>query len=129
MSDRSLREGSSNFAIEALKYQRKAANLKKWLPKVDSRGHHWVDDIEAPELQEVTSNKSLLSDPKTVTKKVAQISLRDRAAELAASRLTVRTKDFEAIGVPRQYMTMMCEEGILERVGFGTYRLAKARGN
>lgn len=100
-----------------------------WIPKVDSRGHHWVDDIEAPELQDVTSKKSLLSDPKTVTKKVAQISLRDRAAELAASRLTVRTKDFEAIGVPRQYMTMMCEEGILERVGFGTYRLAKARGN
>jgi hypothetical protein len=27
LPDRSLREGSSNFAIEALKYQRKAANL------------------------------------------------------------------------------------------------------
>ncbi|WP_326490200.1 type IV toxin-antitoxin system AbiEi family antitoxin domain-containing protein [Sphingopyxis sp. NFH-91] len=53
------------------------------------------------------------------------MSLRDRAAELAASRLTVRTKDFEAIGVPRHYMALMCEEGILERVGFGLYRLAQ----
>lgn len=97
----------------------------KWLPKVDSRGHHWVDDIEAPELQEVTPEKSTSADLKIARTRVSQISLRERAAELAASRLTVRTKEFEAIGVPRQYMTMMCEEGILERVGFGLYRLAQ----
>jgi hypothetical protein len=35
----------------------------------------------------------------------------------------VRTKDFGAIGIPRCYLARMCEEGLLEKVSYGLYRV------
>lgn len=43
---------------------------------------------------------------------------------LVGDERTARTKDFEAIGVPRHYLTRMCEEGLLEKIGWGVYRTA-----
>lgn len=37
----------------------------------------------------------------------------------------MRTKEFEAIGVPRHYPTLMCREGLLKKVGYGAYQLAE----
>ncbi|WP_143043360.1 type IV toxin-antitoxin system AbiEi family antitoxin domain-containing protein [Sphingopyxis sp. YR583] len=54
----------------------------------------------------------------------ARLSLRERAIDLAKRSGTVRTKDLEAVGVPRQYPPMMCREGLLIRVGYGVYRAA-----
>lgn len=51
-------------------------------------------------------------------------SLRDKAYALARERATVKTCDFSAIGIPRQYLTWMCEEGLLVKVGYGVYRAA-----
>lgn len=51
-----------------------------------------------------------------------------RAIELAKQRGTVRTKDLEAIGIPRQYPPIMCNEGLLIRVGYGVYRAATDAG-
>ncbi len=34
----------------------------------------------------------------------------------------MKTYDFTAIGIPRHYLTWMCEEGLLEKVGYGVYR-------
>lgn len=48
-------------------------------------------------------------------------SLRDRAVALAIERGTVRTRDLTDIGVPRCYLTRMCEEGLLTKVGYGLY--------
>jgi len=47
--------------------------------------------------------------------------LRDRAVALAIERGTVRTRDLTDIGVPRCYLTRMCEEGLLTKVGYGLY--------
>jgi len=37
----------------------------------------------------------------------------------------VRTRDLSDIGVPRCYLTRMCDEGLLIKVGYGRYRVAK----
>ncbi|WP_421579937.1 type IV toxin-antitoxin system AbiEi family antitoxin domain-containing protein [Shinella sp. M31] len=41
---------------------------------------------------------------------------------MAAERGTVKTRDFTAIGIPRHYLTWMCDEGLLVKVGYGVYR-------
>ncbi len=52
------------------------------------------------------------------------LSLRERAYALASERAMARTRDFTAIGIPRHYLAMMCEEGLLVKVGYGVYRAA-----
>ncbi|RJT32858.1 hypothetical protein D3227_26055 [Mesorhizobium waimense] len=49
-------------------------------------------------------------------------SLRDRAVALAQERGEVRTRDLTDIGIPRRYLSRMCEEGLLVKVGYGWYR-------
>ena len=49
-------------------------------------------------------------------------SLRDRAVALARERGIVRTRELTDIGVPRYYLTRMCEEGLFEKVSYGLYR-------
>lgn len=51
-------------------------------------------------------------------------SLREKAYAFARGRATVRTYDFTAIGIPRHYLTWICEEGLLEKVGYGVDREA-----
>jgi hypothetical protein len=36
----------------------------------------------------------------------------------------VRTNELTEIGVPRWYLTRMCDEGLLVKVGYGRYRAA-----
>ncbi|RJT28296.1 hypothetical protein D3227_34465 [Mesorhizobium waimense] len=51
-------------------------------------------------------------------------SLRDRAVALAQVRCEVRTRDLTDIGIPRCYLSRMCGEGLLVKVGYGRYRAA-----
>nr|WP_250889220.1 type IV toxin-antitoxin system AbiEi family antitoxin domain-containing protein [Mesorhizobium sp. dw_380] len=51
-------------------------------------------------------------------------SLRQRAVALARERGVVRTRDLTNIGIPRRYLTRMCNEGLLIKVGYGIYRAA-----
>ena len=51
-------------------------------------------------------------------------SLRERAVALAQERGVVRTGDLTDIGIPRCYLTRMCDEGLLVKVGYGLYRAA-----
>ncbi|MDF0546091.1 type IV toxin-antitoxin system AbiEi family antitoxin domain-containing protein [Sphingobium sp. H39-3-25] len=53
-------------------------------------------------------------------------SLRQRAVALAQERGEVRTKDLTDIGVHRCYLSRMCDEGLLVKVGFGRYRAASS---
>jgi hypothetical protein len=39
----------------------------------------------------------------------------------------VRTQQLTAIGIPRCYLTRMCEEGLLEKVSYGRYRAIKRK--
>nr|WP_293853938.1 type IV toxin-antitoxin system AbiEi family antitoxin domain-containing protein [Sphingomonas sp. SCN 67-18] len=49
-------------------------------------------------------------------------SLRDRAVALACECGEVRTRDLTEIGIPRCYLSKMCAEGLLVKVGYGRYR-------
>ncbi len=51
-------------------------------------------------------------------------TLRERAVSLAREKGEVRKKDLTDIGVPRHYLTRMCEEGLLMKAGYGRYRAA-----
>ncbi|WP_352791711.1 type IV toxin-antitoxin system AbiEi family antitoxin domain-containing protein [Mesorhizobium sp. M0619] len=46
-------------------------------------------------------------------------SLRNRAVALAQERGEVRTRDLTDVGIPRCYLSRMCEEGLLVKVGYG----------
>jgi hypothetical protein len=37
----------------------------------------------------------------------------------------VRTRDLTSIGIPRCYLTRMCDEGLLIKVAYGIYRAAE----
>jgi hypothetical protein len=52
-------------------------------------------------------------------------SLRERAVALAQERGMVRTRDLTDIGIPRCYLTRMCDEGLLINIGYGLYRAAE----
>ncbi|KGB53062.1 hypothetical protein FG91_02993 [Sphingopyxis sp. LC81] len=96
---------------------------KKWLPGDYSHEDLWSEDIEKPQKHGSTPAKVAFKAAET-SKPEPRLSLRERAIELAKQRGTVRTKDLEAIGIPRQYPLMMCNEGLLVRVRYGVYRAA-----
>jgi predicted transcriptional regulator of viral defense system len=49
---------------------------------------------------------------------------RDRAIEVARQQGIARGRDFDAAGVPRVYLQRLRDEGVLQQVGRGLYRLA-----
>lgn len=49
-------------------------------------------------------------------------TLRERAMALARQKGEVRTKDLAEIGIPRCYLTRMCDEGLLVKIGYGRYQ-------
>jgi predicted transcriptional regulator of viral defense system len=49
---------------------------------------------------------------------------RDRALEVARRQGIARGRDFDAAGVPRVYLQRLRDEGVLEQVGRGLYKLA-----
>ena len=51
-------------------------------------------------------------------------TLGERAVALARERGEVRTAELTAIGIPRCYLSRMCDEGLLLKVGYGRYRAA-----
>jgi hypothetical protein len=51
-------------------------------------------------------------------------TLRERAVALARKRGGVGTGELTAVGIPRCYLSQMCDEGLLVKVGYGRYRVA-----
>lgn len=51
-------------------------------------------------------------------------TLRERAVALAREHGEVRTAELSAIGIPRCYLSRMCDEGLLVKIGYGCYRAA-----
>jgi predicted transcriptional regulator of viral defense system len=49
---------------------------------------------------------------------------RDRALEVARRQGIARGRDFDAAGVPRVYLQRLRDEGILQQIGRGLYKLA-----
>lgn len=51
-------------------------------------------------------------------------SLRECAVAFVRERGEVRTEDLTEVGIPRCYLSRMCDEGLLLKVGHGRYRVA-----
>ena len=51
---------------------------------------------------------------------------RERALEVARRQGIARGRDFDAAGVPRVYVQRLRDEGVLQQIGRGLYRLAEA---
>jgi len=50
----------------------------------------------------------------------------DLVLRLLRRKGVVRASDLERHGIPRVYLTRLCQKGLVERVGRGLYRLARA---
>jgi predicted transcriptional regulator of viral defense system len=57
---------------------------------------------------------------------VTQPTHRERALEVARQQGIARGRDFDAAGVPRVYLQRLRDEGVLQQVGRGLYKLAGA---
>lgn len=55
------------------------------------------------------------------------LSPRDRLLKLARTAGLVRPKDLAAIGVPREYLRRLCQEGVLQKASRGLYVLTAAQ--
>ena len=51
-------------------------------------------------------------------------SLRERAVAFVRERGEVRTKVLTGIDIPRFYLSRMCHEVLLQKTGYGRYRVA-----
>lgn len=54
-------------------------------------------------------------------------SPRQRVLRLAGERGVLRPRDLEEIQVPREYLSRLCDEGLLRRPSRGIYTLARAK--
>jgi len=53
-------------------------------------------------------------------------SKKERVLELVRQRGVLRPRDLDSVGIPREYLTRLCNEGLLERPGRGLYVAADA---
>lgn len=100
---------------------------EKWLPGVDEEANYEFaiarrrTTPQPTRMRKRDRNRAealrLAGGPKS--------SLRERAVALARERGIVRTHDLSDIGIPRCYLTRMCDEGLLIKVGYGIYRAAE----
>lgn len=74
----------------------------------------WVDRAE-PLARQPT--------PRSPVTKPRSESLRARAMAYAAGRPVISTAEFGRIGITRQYLSVICADGQLERIAYGRYRL------
>lgn len=97
-----------------------------WLPGVDDNEKFELaiplrqNGPPAPKLRKRDRDRAealhLAREPKS--------ALRERAVARGCERGEVRTAELSAIGIPRCYLSRMCEEGLLVKIGHGRYRAA-----
>jgi hypothetical protein len=97
---------------------------RKWLPGVDEDTSYV---FAIPILYGNRRRRKAAEDRKAAAaalrrERRVQPSLREKAVAFARHNGVVRTKELGAIGIPRCYLARMCEEGLLEKVGYGLYR-------
>jgi hypothetical protein len=100
-------------------------NRGKWLPELSE-----AENYELPILRQTTREPAVRQRKRDRDRaeRVRQAggpkpTLRERAVAYARARREVRTAELTAIGVPRCYLSKMCEEGLLVKVGHGRYRV------
>jgi len=102
------------------------ARKNSWLPGIDETEQYEMsvtlrhDTPQPPRIRKRDRERAealrLDGGPKS--------SLRERAVALARELGVVKTRDLTDIGVPRCYLSKMCDEGLLVKVGYGLYRIA-----
>lgn len=104
---------------------------RKWLARISENANY---EYSIPLLRATPASPKMRKRDRDRAEAIRLVggpkpSLRDRAVALALERGTVRTRDLTDIGVPRCYLTRMCDEGLLEKVSYGVYRAAKWKGH
>lgn len=84
-----------------------------------------LDHIQTPSVK--VRKRDRLRAEKIAAAGGSKPTLRDRAVMVVAKLGEARTRDLTEIGIPRCYLTRMCEEGLLIKVGYGRYRAAQRR--
>ena len=57
---------------------------------------------------------------------MANKSRKEQVIEVVKEKGVLRPRDLESYGIPREYLSRLCERGLLQRVGRGLYVLADA---
>jgi predicted transcriptional regulator of viral defense system len=57
---------------------------------------------------------------------MAKKSRKEQIIEVVKEKGVLRPKDLDSYGIPREYLSRLCERGLLQRVGRGLYVLADA---
>ena len=57
---------------------------------------------------------------------MANKSRKEQVIEVVKEKGVLRPKDLDSYGIPREYLSRLCERGLLQRVGRGLYVLADA---
>ncbi|WP_342215994.1 type IV toxin-antitoxin system AbiEi family antitoxin domain-containing protein [Mesorhizobium sp. L-8-3] len=100
---------------------------RRWLPEVDeTEKYEFAIALrqDAPQPQQVRKRDRDRAEALRLAGGPPP-SLRDRAVALARERGEVRTAELTAIGIPRCYLSRMCDEGLLVKIGYGRYRAAE----
>jgi predicted transcriptional regulator of viral defense system len=58
---------------------------------------------------------------------MANKSRKEQVIEVVKEKGVLRPRDLDSYGIPREYLSRLCERGLLQRVGRGLYVLADAK--
>lgn len=98
----------------------------EWLPEIDEDAKYEFAIVRRQAAPQPTKMRKRDRDRAEGLRLAGgpKLSLRARAVAFAQERGVVRTRDLTEIGIPRCYLTRMCDEGRLIKVGYGLYRAA-----
>ena len=104
--------------------QRRTIQKRRWLAGVDEEANYEFSISLRPTTPKLPKMRKRDRDRAEGLRLAGgpKPSLRERAVALAQKRGVVRTRDLTDIGIPRCYLTWMCDEGLLIKVGHGLYR-------
>lgn len=102
---------------------------RKWLAGVDENANFdlpiSLNHIQTPSVK--VRKRDRLRAERIAAAGGPMPTLREHAVRLVEKLGEARTRDLTEIGIPRCYLTRMCEEGLLIKVGYGRYRAAQRR--
>jgi hypothetical protein len=95
-----------------------------WLPGVDETEKYELAILLRPERAPLAEAAQARRDRAEALRLAGgpKPTLREQAVALARERGEVRTGELTAVGIARCYLSRMCDEGLLVKVGYGRYR-------
>jgi hypothetical protein len=110
--------------LEGFRQLRRAVAKRKVAPGVDETEKYELAILLRPSAPHLPKQRKRDRDRAKALRLAGgpKPTLRERAVALARERGEVRTGELTAVGIPRCYLSRMCDEGLLVKVGYGRYR-------